>query len=67
MTIRHSWGDPLRLEYRTERSCRRCGMMKVTVHEQIIWTEFHRDGQQIEHDRTPPCDARLDWATGEFE
>lgn len=67
MTIRHSWGDPVRPERQTDRTCGRCGMVKLTVHEQIIWTEFHRDGQKIDHDRTPLCDARLEWATGEWK
>jgi hypothetical protein len=65
---RHSWGDPARTEFRTERVCRRCDMLKVTVHEgQFPWVEFHRDGKQVEADRTPPCDARSDWETGEFK
>jgi hypothetical protein len=64
---RHSWGDPVRSEYRTERTCRRCGMVKVTRKDEMpYWIEWHRDGRRIESERTPPCDERLEWATGEF-
>jgi len=65
---RHSWkGEPVRTEHRTERTCGRCGMLRVTRHEATIWTEWYRDGRQIESERTPPCDARLEWQTGEFD
>lgn len=57
-TQHHSWGDPVRFERKTERECNNCGMIKVTRHEQEVWTEFWRDGVQIRQfgERTPVCE-----------
>ncbi len=62
---RHRWGERVPFEHKTERECRRCGMVKVTRHEgegafDRPWTEFWRDCDQIRCDATPPCDARLE-------
>jgi hypothetical protein len=62
---RHSWGEPVRFSHKTERECRRCGMVKVTRHEadgprDVHWIEWWRDEDQIASDRTPPCDARCE-------
>lgn len=54
---RHSWGKPFRLEHKTERECRHCGMIKVTrLENDNCWTEFWRNGEEkIEGRATPPC------------
>lgn len=67
-SVRHSWGEPARFERKSERECRRCGMVKVTRHEaegprDVHWTEFWRDCEQIPAQPTPPCDARLEVGT----
>jgi hypothetical protein len=64
-STRHSWGEPARFDHKSERECRRCGMVKVTRHESegphdVHWTEFWRDCEQIATQPTPPCDARLE-------
>lgn len=55
---RHSWGAPVRFPYKTERSCTKCDVVKVTRHEpgQIPWIEFWRDAERIETAKTPPCE-----------
>lgn len=65
MTVsnRHSWGERVPFQNKTERECRRCGMVKVTRHEadgprDLRWVEWWRDCEQIRFDATPPCDAR---------
>ena len=43
---RHSWGEPLRALYKTERQCRRCGLVKVTHHDNPragAWVDWWRD------------------------
>ena len=57
-TQRHSWSDPERFPYKTERACNHCGLVKVTRHEPEIWTEFWRDGEQVrtEGGHTPACE-----------
>lgn len=53
---RHRWGDPVRFEHKTERTCIHCGMRKVTRKEPPqFWTEFWRDLEKIETESTPPC------------
>ena len=55
---RHSWADPVRFEYKTERSCvNGCGIVKVTWHQpgELPWTEFYCDGVKIDSERTPAC------------
>lgn len=56
--LRHSWGAPMRLRYKTERECVRCGMIKVTRHQTFenVWIEFWRNGEEkVETKGTPPC------------
>jgi len=70
-TARHRWGDPFaRLENtpsgcaETERICKHCGMMRITVHppEGYPWLEWKARGQKrVQLDQTPPC---LPGATG---
>jgi hypothetical protein len=58
---RHSWGEPMRFQHKTERECRRCGMVKVTRHQTFenVWTEFWRNGEEkIEGKGTPVCTGR---------
>ena len=65
-SLRHKWGDPARLQHKTERECSRCEIVKVTRHEwergrDLYWTEFWRDLERVdENGETPPCDARLE-------
>lgn len=65
---RHRWGDrnPVSLQ-KTEYTCRRCGVVKISRHEteggrELHWKEFYRDLDKIAGaaDPTPPCDARLE-------
>jgi hypothetical protein len=59
-STRHSWGEPVRFQFKTERECERCGTIKVTRHEPGVlpWQEFFRDLDRIPGDHTPKCDAR---------
>lgn len=54
---RHSWGDPVRFEFKTERTCTKCGITKVTRHEPGVrpWLEFFRDLERIQCELTPAC------------
>lgn len=55
---RHRWGKPMRFQYKTERECLRCGMVKVTRHQtyENVWNEFWRNGEEkIEGKGTPVC------------
>lgn len=57
-SARHSWGEPVRFQYKTERECARCGLIKVTRHEPAAahpWLEFWRDGARLKGDGTPAC------------
>lgn len=68
MTIstRHKWGEPERFQFKTERQCARCELVRVTRHDDPQgrpWQEFWRDLEQISGDHTPPCDARLERVT----
>lgn len=42
--LRHEWGAPVRFEFKTERQCCRCGIVKVTRRggDGSFWTEFWR-------------------------
>lgn len=64
-STRHRWDDKKRHAHKTEQQCQRCGIVKATHHQfeggrEIYWTEFWRDLEKIETDRTPLCDARLE-------
>ena len=56
---RHRWGEPSRFQYKTERECVVCKIVKVTRHEpgENAWLEFYRDGERIACERTPECMA----------
>jgi hypothetical protein len=55
---RHRWSEPQRFPAKTERYCRRCGLIKVTRHVaaapnergvrdrdgRLVWTEWWRTG-----------------------
>lgn len=69
---RHTWSDPYRTEYATERACWTCGLVRVTRHEPGVrpWVEFRRGGRGgVRADdgsgRTPPCEGEAPQATGE--
>ena len=59
---RHRWGEPARFPHKSERTCLNgCGVTKVGHHQSEgardrRWTEFWRNGDQIDTDRTPPCE-----------
>ena len=57
---RHKWGDPFRTIERTNRTCPKCGIIKVTRHDGdgLPWVEYYRDDHRIitENNRTPPCE-----------
>ena len=73
-STRHKWpekgnrfftSDRVPFHFKTERDCKRCGMTKVTRHEtqgtrDVHWVEFWRDGDQINSELTPMCDARFE-------
>ncbi len=45
ISMRHSWGEPNRLQFKTERQCLKCPIVKVTHHQsegpfERHWTEF---------------------------
>jgi hypothetical protein len=54
---RHSWPveTTVREEYRTVRTCPRCGLQRITHHEAEVWVDFWRDGRQISKGKTPAC------------
>lgn len=56
--LRHSWGEPVRFPYKTERTCNRCHICKVTRHEPGVqpWLEFYRGMEKLSVDRTPACE-----------
>jgi hypothetical protein len=77
LSTRHRWGDgqqfwtkdEIPYHYKTERTCIRCDMARVTCHElkgafEDHRTEFWRDGDQIDNSDgcVPPCDGRLELA-----
>ena len=63
---RHSWRQPVRFPLKSERTCRLCGMVRVTRHDAggsvIPWVEFWRfDGVRqafvrVEARGTPSCE-----------
>jgi hypothetical protein len=65
--LRHSWIKPERRIHpsespdgneRTERTCERCSMVKITVHplHGNPWREWRtKDGMLAQLDATPPC------------
>lgn len=55
---RHSWDEPVRFAYKTERTCNRCHICKVTRHEpgQQPWIEFYRGLDKLSVDKTPECE-----------
>ncbi|MCB1499734.1 MAG: hypothetical protein KDK07_08065 [Bauldia sp.] len=62
MSARHRWGEAERpTRFKTERQCVKCGLVKVTRHEntggpgETHWTEFWRGLERIECEATPPC------------
>lgn len=55
-STRHSWGPPTRFQFKTERECAKCGLVKVTIHAPSrCWTEFYRGLDQIKSRNTPAC------------
>ncbi|MDP2410372.1 MAG: hypothetical protein Q8M26_08805 [Pseudolabrys sp.] len=56
---RHKWGEAKRFPYKTEVSCERCQIVKVTRHEPSVrpWLEFYRDGERVNCERTPVCES----------
>lgn len=58
-TGRHFWGDPVRFQYKTERTCLLCGIVKVTRHEPdaLPWLEFYRGLEKIDCEKTPKCEV----------
>jgi hypothetical protein len=62
-STRHKWGERQPLQYRTERHCLRCGMVRATIHQSIHeqpWDEWWLDGAQIKSEQRPPCNGRYD-------
>lgn len=58
---RHTWGAPMRNDYRTERTCLACGLVKITRHEgRLPWTEYRSEERgTFRADKVPPCDEAL--------
>lgn len=57
---RHAWSERVVHERYSDRACWYCGLIKRSRHEGIgrrefHWTEWWRDGVQIESKGTPPC------------
>lgn len=59
---RHSWGEPVRYQFKTERCCLLCGTVKVTRHEpdRHPWLEFWRGLERIKCESTPPCTGKIE-------
>lgn len=58
---RHAWDAPVRPDLNnTFRTCRKCGLVKVTRHEDDNnprhWIEFERDGAKVSAAKTPVCE-----------
>jgi hypothetical protein len=63
MNQRHKWAKPDRFQFKTERQCMRCELVRVTRHDNPHgqpWIEYWRDLERVHHASTPPCDARLE-------
>lgn len=55
----HRWAEPTREPWATYRQCRRCGMLRVTRHDDAAsypWVEFMQGGVLLEDRRTPKCE-----------
>ena len=54
----HKWGDRIPLDTGTERTCQRCGLVRITIHPPhgFPWTEWRQgSGPQFALSTTPPC------------
>lgn len=63
MTFRHRWSDPVRFQYKSERTCLNgCGIVKVTHHESgEHWVDYWRGMERLGTiGRTPPCLDKID-------
>ncbi len=63
ISTRHKWGARVTFQFKTERLCARCELVRVTRHDDprgLPWIEWWRDCEQIKSDATPLCDARLE-------
>lgn len=62
ISTRHKWGEPVRFQFKTERQCTRCPLVRVTRHEpgKLAWVEWWRDGDRVHSELTPLCDASLE-------
>lgn len=58
MSGRHSWREPERFPFKSERECRNgCGVIKVTRHESgTHWVEYWRDCECISKRHAPRCE-----------
>lgn len=65
---RHRWGEPSRLDHKTERECQNCGIVKASHHQSEgghdrHWDEFYRGLDRIECAGTPACTGPAKAAT----
>jgi hypothetical protein len=54
----HKWGERVPLDTGTERTCQRCGLVKITIHPPhgFPWIEWRKGtAPQIQLSTTPPC------------
>lgn len=62
MTPRHRWSDPVRFQYKSERTCLNgCGIVKVTHHESgEHWVDYWRGMERLgATGRTPACTPKV--------
>jgi hypothetical protein len=61
---RHTWTEKVRPDHHnTFQRCWDCGLMKIGRHEnERHWTEYRRNGERINCDRTPACEPPADEA-----
>lgn len=56
---KHKWGDPMRLQGRTERTCAHCEIVKITMHPPhgLPWREWRHPDNPVSFQmtNTPPC------------
>ena len=63
---RHRWSEKRRFEHKTEQTCSRCEIVKVSRRESeggrdVYWDEFWRGLDKIEGEGTPICEpAKVD-------
>lgn len=62
--MKHKWEDPVYHDHTTTfRSCKNCGLVKVTRHEPDNfpphWIEWERDGHRFQNTKTPPCEEAM--------